>query len=193
VGLMLALGGRVALLGSLFWLSHLTKPLFSVGSFDVTARDVVLFLGGAYLIWKATIELKEHVKGHQAPPPKAGSAAGKQLFGKIMAQIVVMDIVFSLDSVITAVGLVDDIRLMAAAIVVAIAVMLLLADSISEFVDRHPSVKTLALLLLWVVGAVLVLDGLHIHIDKGYVYAALAFSMVSEVLNILRRRNTHKA
>lgn len=188
VGLILALGGRVGLLGTLFWMSHLETALFSVGALAITARDVVLGCGGLYLLWKASEELENHVLGKTE---EGHVERRKAAFGKVMVQIVLMDMVFSLDSVITAVGLVDHLALMVAAIVAAVGVMLLLADAVAGFVDRHPPVKTLALLLLWMVGAMLLLDGVHVEVDKAYLYAGLAFGLAGEGLNILRRHFAH--
>lgn len=190
VGLILACGMRIALLFSVAWLTRLENPLFTVNDFQVSIRDLVLAGGGMFLIAKGTSEIHQTVEGKETEV-RAGVKAGMTL---IITQIVVLDLVFSLDSVITAVGLVDHIWVMVVAIVIAILLMIFAADPLAEFIDRHPTIKMLALSFLLLVGAVLVADGLHFHVPRGYIYFAIAFSVFVESLNHVmwrRRENGH--
>jgi predicted tellurium resistance membrane protein TerC len=180
-GLMGAFVSRVLLLLSITWVMRLTEPLFTlVREFD--GRDIILLLGGLFLIGKATLEIHHKVEGAD-DDPSASNKRVKSLWTTV-AQIMVIDIVFSLDSVITAVGMAEEISIMIIANVIALAAMLLAAESISAFVDRHPTVKMLALSFLVLIGTNLVAEGLGFHIPKGYTYVAMAFSVLVELLNI---------
>ncbi len=184
LGLSFAMLTRLALLFSIVWIMGLTKPLFSILDFSLSGRDLILLGGGLFLIAKSTMEVHESLEGEEAQA--TGYAAGS--FLGIVVQIGLIDIVFSLDSVITAVGLADQVAVMAAAIVVAVLVMMAAAGPISDFVDRHPTVKMLALSFLILIGVALVGEGLGLHIPKGYIYFAMAFSLVVEILNIRLRK-----
>jgi predicted tellurium resistance membrane protein TerC len=187
IGLALALLGRLVLLASISWILALTEPLFEAFGHVVSWRDVVLFVGGLFLIAKGTIEMHHMLEGGGDK-----GIAGTASFGAVIGQIVFLDVIFSLDSIITAVGMVDHIEVMVAAVVIAIGVMLVAAEPVSAFVNRHPTVKMLALSFLLLVGMALMADGLHIHIPRGYLYTAIAFSCAVEALNLLaaRRRAT---
>jgi predicted tellurium resistance membrane protein TerC len=187
LGLGLAMGSRILLLLSLSWVMGLTEPLFTAFGMEVSGRDLILIGGGLFLLWKSTAEIHESLEGEAHAQTPAGAA--QATFGAILVQIAILDIVFSLDSVITAVGLVDEVEIMITAIVVSVMVMMFAAKSIGEFVDRHPTVKMLALSFLIMVGMALVAEGLHFHVPKGYIYFAMAFSLAVEMLNIrLRKR-----
>jgi predicted tellurium resistance membrane protein TerC len=183
IGLALALIARLVLLLGLAWMTKLTAPLFQIGGFDVSWRDLVLFFGGAFLIYKGTTEMHEMLEGHGP-----GSAVGTSTFAAVIVQIMVIDMVFSLDSVITAIGIAEHIPIMVIAILIAIAVMLLAAGPVAGFVDRHPTVKMLALSFLLLVGVALVADGLHFHIPRAYLYVAIGFSIGVEALNLYAAR-----
>jgi predicted tellurium resistance membrane protein TerC len=180
LGLALALVGRVALLFSLTWIIGLTRPVVSVFGFDASWRDIVLLLGGLFLLVKGTMETHHMLEGQDQ---EAG--VGTLTFGVAVAQIIVLDVVFALDSIITAVGMTDLLPVMVAAVVVAMAVMLVAANPVGDFVNAHPTVKMLALSFLLLVGMALVADGLHYHIPRGYLYFAIAFSALVEALNLL--------
>ena len=186
LGLGLAMGSRIALLLSLTWLMSLTAPIVAVLGHEVSWRDVILIGGGAFLLAKATLEIHNSVEGEEEGP-KAVQAAS---FGAVLVQIALIDIVFSLDSVITAVGLVQQVSIMVLAIVVAVLVMMVAAKPISDFMDTHPTVKMLALSFLIVVGVALIGEGFEFHIPRGYIYFAMAFSVVVEMLNIQVRKRT---
>lgn len=185
LGLGAAMVSRLALLLTLAWIMRLTAPIVTVLDHPISGRDLILIGGGLFLLWKSVHEIHNSLEGeehgHDAGPARA-------TFGAVLAQIAVIDIVFSLDSVITAVGMVDHIGVMVLAIVITVGVMLFAARPIGEFVDRHPTIKMLALSFLIVVGVALVADGLGFHIPKGYIYFAMAFSMGVEMLNIRMRR-----
>lgn len=181
-GLAGAFVTRVLLLLSITWVMQLTRPLFSLLSHAVSGRDLILLVGGLFLIGKATMEIHHKLEGPDAEAEQA-ARAGRSLWTTV-AQIMVLDIVFSLDSVITAVGMADDVSIMILANVVALCVMLVAAKPIGDFVDRHPTVKMLALAFLVLIGTNLVAEGMGQHIPKGYTYAAMAFSVVVEMLNI---------
>lgn len=185
LGLALALLTRLALLFSITWIMGLTRPIFAVGGHPVSGRDLVLLVGGLFLIFKATLEIYDKVEGEPHAPPAAGAAG---TFAAVVIQIMLMDVVFSLDSVITAVGMVDEVWIMVAAIVIAIVVMLMAMNAVSDFVDRHPSVKILALAFLLLIGIVLVADGMGQHVPKGYIYFSMAFALGIELLNMRFRR-----
>lgn len=184
VGLMLAMGMRIALLLAIVWVMGLTKPLFSILEFSFSGRDLILLGGGLFLLAKSTLEIHHSLEGSETDK-SAGKAA---TFGAIITQIAVIDIVFSLDSVITAVGLVEHVSVMIIAVVVAVLVMLLAAKSIGDFVDAHPTIKMLALSFLILIGFTLIGEGLGFHVPKGYVYFAMAFSLGVELLNLRVRK-----
>ncbi|AMW05560.1 TerC family protein [Gemmatimonas phototrophica] len=190
-GLAGAFISRVLLLLSITWVMQLTRPLFAVLSHDISGRDLILLIGGLFLIGKATMEIHHKLEGPDEEMEQAAKA-GRSLWTTV-AQIAVLDIVFSLDSVITAVGMADDVSIMILANVVALLVMLGSASSISDFVDRHPTIKMLALSFLVLIGTNLVAEGMGQHIPKGYTYAAMAFSVVVEMLNIRVRKKQGSA
>lgn len=185
LGLMAAMVTRLGLLFSLAWIMKLTDPLLTVADRGISGRDMILLAGGLFLLWKSVHEIHNSLEGAQQETSTV-VAAGASFVG-VLAQIAVIDIIFSLDSVITAVGMVDDIAVMVTAIVITVGVMLFAARPIGEFVDGHPTIKILALAFLIVVGVALVADGLGFHIPKGYIYFAMAFSMGVEVLNLRMR------
>ena len=190
IGLALALLMRIGLLAGLSWIIGLTAPILTVADFTLSWRDVVLGGGGLFLIYKGTQEIHGMVEGKESHGMVSGAAAVS--FASVIAQIVVLDLVFSLDSVITAVGMVNDLPVMIAAVVVAIVVMLFAAEPVAAFINRHPTVKMLALAFLLLVGVALVADGAHFHIPRGYLYIAIAFSLGVESLNLIaaKRRNS---
>jgi predicted tellurium resistance membrane protein TerC len=185
LGLGLAMGMRILLLLTLSFIIGLTQPLISLAGHDFSWRDLILIGGGLFLLWKATTEIHESLEGE---PAHVAGSAGTASFAAILVQIVLLDIVFSLDSVLTAVGLVDDIPVMIAAIVIAVGVMLIASGPLSRFVHQHPTVKILALSFLLLIGVTLIADGFGFHIDKAYIYAAMAFSVFVEALNLRRRQ-----
>ena len=190
LGLGFAMVSRIALLFSLSWVMTLTSPLFSVFGQEISGRDLILLCGGLFLIYKATHEIFLEVEAHQTKEVSAGVEnvkTGSTLFWGTIVQIGIVDIVFSLDSVITAVGMVDDISVMVAAVVASVAVMMFAAKPIGDFVDRHPSIKVLALTFLTMVGTLLIAEAFDVHVPKGYVYTAMLFSLVVEALNIRAR------
>jgi predicted tellurium resistance membrane protein TerC len=186
LGLALAMFMRIGLLFTLAWMVGLTAPLFTVLGEEISGRDLILMVGGLFLIWKATGEIHGLVEGGHEDSKERKMAA---TFGGILAQIAVIDLVFSLDSIITAVGMVDDLRVMVAAVVAAVLLMMVAAGPIGRFVSRHPTVKTLALSFLIMIGMALVADSLDFHVPKGYIYFAMAFSVAVEMLNLRMRRN----
>ncbi|MEO7318451.1 MAG: TerC family protein [Chthoniobacteraceae bacterium] len=187
-GLMLALVTRVLLLCSIFWLTKLTADLFTILGHGFSGKDLVMLLGGLFLLWKSVHEIHGNLEGEEHA--KTGGPALS--FASVIAQIVVIDIVFSLDSVITAVGLVKEIAVMIAAVIAAMIVMLVAAGPISDFVNKHPTIKMLALSFLLLVGVLLIADGFGQHIEKGYIYFAMAFSFGVEILNIKMRSKRTK-
>jgi predicted tellurium resistance membrane protein TerC len=184
LGLLLALVTRILLLLGITWVAQLATPLFTVFDQTVSWRDLVLFAGGLFLLYKGTAEIHGAVEGVDEAPRAALAAT----FGTVVAQIAVLDIVFSFDSVITAVGMVREVPIMVAAIVIAIAVMLFAAGPVGAFIDRHPTVKMLAFAFLLLIGVALVADGLHFHIPRGYLYFAVGFSIFVESLNLWSAR-----
>jgi predicted tellurium resistance membrane protein TerC len=184
IGLSLALVMRVILLFSLTWVMGLTEPLFTVWGQAVSGRDLILLIGGLFLIAKSTHEIHGSLEGEEGHGVKKVYAS----FTSVIIQITLLDIVFSLDSVITAIGMVENIWVMIAAVVVAIIGMMLFANPIGAFVERHPTVKMLALSFLLLIGFTLVAEGLHLHIPKGYIYFAMAFSVLVEILNMRLRK-----
>lgn len=193
-GLIAAMVTRILLLFAIVWVARLTEPLFTVGWFNdhpVSGRDLILFFGGLYLIYQAVVEIHASLEGEEDDPNVASTRATLP-FAVVIAQIGLMDIIFSLDSVITAIGLADQLYVMVAAIVVAIATMMFAASTIGEFVEKHPSIKMLALSFLILVGSMLVADSFGQHIPKGYLYFAIAFSLSVEMLNLKMRRKKSK-
>ncbi|MCQ4312506.1 TerC family protein [Stutzerimonas sp. VN223-3] len=186
-GLALAMGTRILLLLSIAWVMRLTNDLFTVFEHGVSGRDLILFFGGLFLLFKSTMEIWHSVEGEEGQDGTTGGAVKAGFIG-IILQIAVIDIVFSLDSVITAVGLVDNVQVMIAAIVIAVGVMMLAAGTISNFIEKHPTLKILALSFLIVVGTLLVAEAFGAHVPKGYVYFAMAFSLAVEALNIRMRK-----
>ena len=191
VGLSLAMIMRIALLFSITWVIGLTGTLFSVFDRDISGRDLILIGGGLFLLVKATLEIHEKLEGEEHAP--GAVAAGTASFAATIAQILLLDIVFSLDSVITAVGMAEELWVMVTAVVIAIGVMLLSAATISDFVNRHPTVKMLALSFLLLIGMSLVAEGFHFEIPKGYIYFAMGFSVFVEVLNLRLRGGKTKS
>ncbi len=184
IGLLLAMFMRIALLFSLSWIIRLTAPLFAVLGQEISGRDLVLLVGGLFLLAKSTHEIHERLEGEEGE----ASARVAPSLRSVLIQIMLLDIVFSLDSVITAVGMVDELGVMVAAVIVAVAFMMLFAKPISEFVDRHPTVKMLALSFLLLIGVSLIAESFDQHIPKGYIYFAMAFSVLVEMLNLRVRR-----
>jgi predicted tellurium resistance membrane protein TerC len=185
---------RIGLLLTLSWMIHLTEPLFQVPIWGqpVSGRDLVLLVGGLFLMGKATFEIHERIEGET---PGSAAARGAASFAGVITQIMLLDIVFSLDSVITAVGMAEHIEIMVAAVIIAVAIMMFFATPVSDFVERHPTVKMLALSFLLLIGVMLVADGLGRHIPKGYIYFAMAFSLGVEMLNLrahkLKKHEAH--
>jgi len=184
VGLGLAMFIRIALLFSLTWLMGLTAPLFSVLNNDISWRDIILIVGGLFLIWKSTMEIHEKLEGEEGHSAARAGAT----FAAVIVQILLLDIVFSLDSIITALGMANQLAVMVAAVVMAVGFMMLFSGKISAFVDRHPTIKMLALSFLLMIGLALIGDGFDMHIPKGYIYFAMAFSVMVEMLNLRLRR-----
>src|SRR5262245_4315507 len=180
IGLLLAMGTRILLLFSLAWVVKLTAPLFALWSHEISGRDLILIIGGLFLLFKSTHEIHARVEGEEehAEGRRAASFAG------VLAQIALLDIVFSLDSVITAVGMVDQVSVMIVAVVISVVIMMVAAAPISAFVNRHPTVKILALSFLLLIGLSLLLEGFDHHIPKGYIYFAMAFSVFVEMINL---------
>ena len=204
LGLILAMGIRILLLLTISWIMRLTQPIFSIpavwtggegDAIGISGRDLILLIGGLFLIAKSTYEIHDQLEGHE---PAAGAVKTTHAsFGAVLAQILLLDIVFSLDSVITAVGMVKThpehmwkgLSIMIAAVVIAVGVMLLAAASVSAFVEKHPSLKVLALSFLLLIGVMLVVEGFHAHVSKGYIYFAMAFSLLVEIINIRSRKS----
>ena len=185
LGLILALGIRIGLLFTISWMMGLTEPLITVFGGSVSGRDLILLLGGLFLIFKATWEIYEKVEADPHEHPASHARAG---FFWVLLQILLLDIVFSLDSVITAVGMANDLVIMVTAMVIAMLVMLASAGTVSRFIDQHPSLKILALAFLLLIGVMLVAEGMGTHVEKGYIYFAMTFSLLVELLNMRYRR-----
>jgi len=183
VGLALAMISRIVLLASLVWIMRLTAPLFSVLGNEISGRDLILLSGGLFLLAKSTHEIHNKLEGQEG----GSSAAVTASFASVIIQIILLDLIFSLDSVITAVGMTDQIGIMIAAVVIAVIFMMIFAGSISDFVNRHPTVKMLALSFLLLIGVALIADAFDQHIPKGYIYFAMAFSVFVEMLNLRLR------
>ncbi len=185
LGLFMAMFMRIGLLLVLSWIIGLVAPLFTVIGQEISGRDLILIAGGLFLIWKSTGEIHHAIEGGE----NQASGAAKATFTAVILQIMVVDLIFSLDSIITAVGMVDDVTVMIAAVIASVALMMVFAGAIGDFVSEHPTVKMLALSFLVVVGVVLIAEGFDHHVPKGYIYFAMAFSVVVEMLNIrLRKR-----
>lgn len=184
IGLTLAMFSRLALLASLFWIMKLVTPLFTVLGNEISGRDLILIFGGLFLLAKATLEIHHSLEIEQADQASIKTVT----FGMVLAQIAIIDVVFSLDSVITDVGMVKHISIMVLAVLASIAVMMLAAKTISTFVDRNPTIKMLALSFLMMIGIALIGEGFELHIPKGYIYFAMAFSLSVELMNIRVRR-----
>jgi len=185
IGLALAMITRLMLLFSLTWIMRLTEPFFSILGHGVSGRDIILIVGGLFLLAKSTMEIHDKLEGeeHHSPEGKGGAS-----FKGIIIQIMFLDIIFSLDSVITAVGMASQLAVMATAVVLAVGVMMFFAGAVSTFVDRHPTIKVLALSFLLLIGVSLIADGLSFHIPKGYIYFAMAFSVFVEMINLRVRK-----
>ena len=184
LGLVLAMIMRVLLLLTLSWIMRLTEPLFAVGNFGVSGRALILIAGGLFLLAKSTREIHHRIEGGD----KHGTGAIRASFSAVLLQIALLDAVFSLDSVITAVGMVDEIAVMIVAVILAVAVMMIFAEPISRFIDRHPTMKMLALSFLLLIGVNLIGEGVGFHIPKGYTYFAMGFSLLVEMLNLKMRK-----
>jgi predicted tellurium resistance membrane protein TerC len=183
-GLVAAMVMRILLLLSIAWIVRLTAPLFTVFGRGISGRDLILIGGGLFLLGKATLEIHERLEGEEGHE----SARGAPSFGAVILQIMLLDIVFSLDSVITAVGMADDLAVMVTAVVLSVGIMLFSAEPISRFVNQHPTVKVLALSFLLLIGVSLIGDGLGVHVPKGYIYFAMGFSVFVEMINLRVRR-----
>jgi predicted tellurium resistance membrane protein TerC len=184
IGMLAAMLMRIALLFAINWISRLTQPLFNVFSQDISGRDLILLGGGLFLIAKSTFEIHDRLEGASHDVSRRPAAS----FASVIGQVMLLDIVFSLDSVITAIGMANDIRVMVSAVILAVLVMMLAAEPISEFVEKHPTIKVLALAFLLLIGISLVAEGLGQHIPKGYIYFAMAFSVGVEFVNIRVRK-----
>lgn len=191
IGLMLALGFRILLLLGISWLVHLVEPLFYLGSLGVSGRDLILFAGGVFLVFKTVKELMEKLRGHEKGEGRKESK--KLTVTQAIVQISIIDIVFSFDSILTAVGLSSDLPVMITAVVVSMFVMLMFAPYVSDFINKYPTMKILALVFLVAIGILLMLEGAHLHVDKSYVYFGMGFSLIVEVLNIRLRKIQHKS
>ena len=181
LGLGMAMVMRILLLLAISWVMGLTEPLFSVFGHVVSGRDIVLILGGLFLVAKATFEIHDDLEGKEKKGP---TGAGTASFAMVLTQIMLLDIVFSLDSVITAVGMVDRVGIMVAAVVTAVLVMMIFAKTVGDFVGRHPTIRMLALSFLLMIGVMLMVEGTGHHVPKGYIYFAMAFSLLVEILNM---------
>jgi predicted tellurium resistance membrane protein TerC len=188
IGLFLAMFMRVGLLLVLSWIVGLTAPLFTALGEPISGRDLILIAGGLFLVWKSTKEIHQLTEGEEGH----ASASVKASFGAIIVQIIIIDMVFSLDSIITAVGMVDEVSVMIAAVIASVGLMMLFAKAIGDFVSAHPSIKMLALSFLLVVGVMLMAEGFDHKVPKGYIYFAMAFSVAVEMLNIRMRKKTVK-
>jgi predicted tellurium resistance membrane protein TerC len=186
IGLGLAMFIRVALLFSLTWLMGLTAPLFTVIGNEISGRDLILLSGGLFLLWKSTMEIHEKLEGDET----ISSARVGVTFGAVIVQILLLDIVFSLDSIITALGMASQLAVMVTAVVISVIFMMIFSGKISAFVEKHPTIKMLALSFLLLIGVALIGDGFDMHIPKGYIYFAMAFSVLVEMLNLKLRRGT---
>mgnify|MGYP001493772751 CR=1 FL=1 len=185
LGLAFAMVTRILLLFCITWVMQLKNPLFAVMGHAISGKDLILILGGLFLLYKATVEIHHKVEGHEE---KQHTSKAKAALGAILVQIAILDIVFSLDSVITAVGMVEHITVMVAAVLISVGFMMVFAGSVSDFISAHPTVKVLALSFLLLIGTTLVAEGFHVHFSKNYVYFAMAFSIFVETLNIRMKK-----
>ncbi|MBB5038428.1 putative tellurium resistance membrane protein TerC [Prosthecobacter dejongeii] len=190
LGLAFAMVTRILLLLSITWVMQLKNPLFAVFSHQISGKDLILILGGLFLLWKSTKEIHHKIEGAHEEAHTASK--GRAALSSILIQIAILDIVFSLDSVITAVGMVDDIMVMVIAVMIAVGFMMVFAGTVSDFISRHPTVKVLALSFLLLIGTTLIAEGFHVHFQKGYVYFAMAFSIMVEFLNIRMKSKAEK-
>jgi predicted tellurium resistance membrane protein TerC len=188
LGLALAMGTRILLLLSLTWIMRLTRPFLTVASQEISGRDLILLIGGMFLLWKSTHEIHERLEGQAEAVRKAGRKANTM--ASVLTQIALLDIIFSLDSVITAVGMANQISVMVAAIVIAVGIMMWASRPLGDFVERHPTIKMLALSFLLLIGMALIAEGFHQHIPKGYIYFAMGFSVFVEMLNLRAHRKS---
>ncbi|MFM9991204.1 MAG: TerC family protein [Burkholderiaceae bacterium] len=190
IGLFMAMFMRIGLLLFLSWIVGLVQPMLTILGHAISGRDAILILGGLFLIWKSTTEIHQSIEGNK----HEHSSSTKNTFASVILQIMVIDLDFSLDSIITAVGMVDQVEIMIAAVIVSVGLMMVFARAIGEFVSNHPSIKMLALSFLVVVGIVLIAEGFEHHVPKGYIYFAMAFSVCVEMLNIKfrKQRTTYK-
>jgi predicted tellurium resistance membrane protein TerC len=184
IGLGLAMFMRIGLLLVLAWIIGLTRPLFTVLAQEISGRDLILLAGGLFLLWKSTMEIHQLMEGEEGK----SSTTAPATFGGVIFQVIILDVVFSLDSIITAVGMVDEIEIMIAAVVTSVALMMVFAGPVARFVSQHPTIKMLALSFLFMIGMVLIADGLGHHVPKGYIYFALVFSLAVEMLNLRLRK-----
>ena len=190
LGLGFAMVSRVILLLCITWVMQLNSALFTVMEHDISGKDLILILGGMFLLWKSTKEIHHKVEGAHEEAHATG--VGRAALSSILIQIALLDIVFSLDSVITAVGMVDDIMVMIIAVMIAVGFMMVFAGTVSDFISKHPTVKVLALSFLLLIGTTLIAEGFHVHFQKGYVYFAMAFSIMVEFLNIRMKTKAEK-
>jgi predicted tellurium resistance membrane protein TerC len=191
IGLLLAILIRVALLFGISWIVHLTEPILTIQDFELSFRDLILIVGGLFLLAKSTSEIHQKIEGESVE--ESATSAAMSSVSKAITQIVLLDVVFSFDSILTAVGLSDEIIIMVCAVVIALLVMLVFAEKISRFVNENPTVKMLALSFLLMIGTLLILDGAHVHVPKGYIYFSLVFSLFVEFLNQKLRKKKQKA
>ena len=189
IGLMMALVMRVILLFSISWIVGLKEALFNIGDFGVTGRDLILFSGGVFLLYKTTIELHNKIQGYG----EEAMSVKKISFNAIVMQIVLIDIVFSFDSILTAVGLVSNLLIMILAVIIAMIIMIIFSGKVADFINDNPTIKVLALSFLLMIGVILILESFHEHVDKKFIYISIAFSLFVEMLNIRMRRKGEKA
>ena len=190
IGLSLALVFRVVMLGGIAWMIHLTTPIFSLAGYDFSWRDLILIAGGLFLLVKGTREIHQDIEGEDE---ESGSSPVADTLTSAILQIAVIDLVFSIDSIITAVGMADHVEVMIAAVAVAILVMYFASEPVANFIERHPTTKMLALSFLLLIGAALIADGMHFHIPRHYIYFAMAFAAAVEVVNVMAARKRRRA
>ena len=186
IGITLALAGRILLLIAINWIIGLSKPVFNINDFAVSYRDIILIAGGLFLVGKSTSEIHARLEGQD----ESAKNVKKVTLRSAIIQILILDIVFSLDSIITAIGLVDNVVVIVIAIVISLAVMLLFSKRISDFINQHPAMKILAISFLIMIGTVLIIEGLHVHVPKGYIYVSMAFALGIELLNMRINKKT---
>jgi predicted tellurium resistance membrane protein TerC len=193
VGLSLALVFRVIMLGGIAYIIHLTTPIFSIGGYDFSWRDLILIAGGLFLLVKGTREMHQDIEGGDEEEEASTSKRVADSMGSAILQIAIIDLVFSIDSIITAVGMADHVEVMIAAVAVAILVMYFASEPVAKFIEQHPTTKMLALSFLLLIGAALIADGFHFHIPRGYIYFAMAFAAAVEVVNVVAMRRRQRA